>query len=135
MAPNNGLANFKRRLANIPKSVRRAAGAALEANAADLVRTQRALAPRDDGDLQASIRWSRDGEIAVVVEAGGETTTRQAKGGAYEYDYALAQEFGTKEQPGQSFFWPGYRLMRKKMNARTKRAISKSVKEAYASGK
>lgn len=133
---NNGLADFKKRLAAIPKSVRQAVLPALDQGAEEITRAQKSLAPRDDGTLQESIRWSRNGELSRTIEAGGKTTTKPVRQGVdAEYDYALAMEFGTRETPAQSFFYPGYRLTRKRANNRIKRAIGKAVKDSYANGK
>ncbi|WP_181172047.1 HK97-gp10 family putative phage morphogenesis protein [Mesorhizobium sp. B2-4-8] len=131
MARDNGLADFQRRLAAIPKAVRAGVQPALDASADELVTVQRALAPRDHGTLQASIKWATTGELSRQVTAGGETTTRPARDGQGEYDYALGQEFGTRQTPAQPFFYSGYRLVRKRIRSRIKRAISKSVRASY----
>ncbi|MBZ9980397.1 HK97 gp10 family phage protein [Mesorhizobium sp. BR-1-1-8] len=131
MASNNGLADLQRRLAAIPKSVKAGVQSALDTSANELVTAQRALTPRDSGTLQASIKWHRTGELSRQVNAGGETTTRPARAGEGEYDYALGVEFGTRQSPAQPYFWPGYRLVRKRVRSRIKRAISKSVKASY----
>ena len=53
----------------------------------------------------------------VVIRAGGATTTTQIAGGK-SYDYARAVEYGTeKGVQAQPFFFPSYRLMRKKMRS------------------
>ncbi|WP_181178051.1 HK97 gp10 family phage protein [Mesorhizobium sp. B2-6-6] len=131
MARDNGLADFQRRLAAIPKAVRAGVKPALDTSANELVTVQRALAPRDHGTLQASIQWADTGELSRQVTAGGETTTRPARDGQGEYDYALGVEFGTRQTPAQPYFYSGYRLVRKRLRARIKRAISKSVKDSY----
>lgn len=129
---NNGLADFKRRLAAIPKAIKLAVEPALDASADEMVTAQRSLAPRDDGDLINSIKWRRDGELRREITAGGPTTTRPVRKGLdADYDYALAMEFGTREIPAHSFFWPGYRLTRKKTRARIRRAVTKAVKDNY----
>jgi HK97 gp10 family phage protein len=129
---NNGLADFKRRLKALPDAAKRAAAVALDTSANELVAAQRTLAPREDGTLQASIEWHQTAELTRTITAGGETTTRPVKGGDYEYDYALGQEFGTQEMPANPFFWPAYRLTKKRIRNRIKRAISKGVKDSYA---
>ena len=44
--------------------------------------------------------------------------------------YPHLLEFGTTRTPAQPFFWPGFRLSRKRAENRIKRAISKAIKEA-----
>jgi HK97 gp10 family phage protein len=132
MVSNNGLADFQRRLAALPKAIKVGVQPALDASANELVTVQRALAPRDDGALQASIKWSSTGELSRQVTAGGETTTRPVRDGVdASYDYSLGVEFGTQKSSAQPFFWPGYRLVKKRIRSRIKRAISKSVKASY----
>ncbi|MFC3326205.1 HK97-gp10 family putative phage morphogenesis protein [Mesorhizobium cantuariense] len=131
MAINNGLADLQRRLAAIPKAIKAGVQPALDQGANELVTAQRAVAPRDSGKLKASIKWSVTGDLSRQVTAGGETTTRPARSGQGEYDYALGAEFGTRQSPAQPYFWPGYRLVRKRIRSRIKRAISKSVKASY----
>lgn len=128
----NGLADLNRRLAAIPKRVRAAVKPALDASADELVSAQRSLAPVDDGDLRNSIKWRETGELSREVKAGGAATTVDT--GRYDYDYALGVEFGTSKMAAQPFFWPGYRLVRKRVRSRIKRAVTKAVKE-YSSGK
>ncbi|MGO4838312.1 HK97 gp10 family phage protein, partial [Rhizobiaceae sp. 2RAB30] len=83
---NSGLRDLRKRLAAIPKAVRAKVETALDQSAGELVAVQRGLAPRDDGTLQASIRWSRSGELQRTVEAGGAATTRPVRQGA-DVDY------------------------------------------------
>jgi hypothetical protein len=46
-----------------------------------------------------------------------------------KYDYALAQEFGTKEHPANPFFYPTWRLLRKRARSRINRAMKKAIEE------
>lgn len=136
MAKITGLRNIERRLARIPKAARAAVKPALDKSADELVAAQRSLAPLDDGTLKASIKWHESGELTRTVRAGGPTTTRPVRSGtSATYDYALAQEFGTTKMSANPFFWPGYRLLRKRIRNRIKRAISKAVKEEFGGGK
>ncbi len=135
MAKITGRRNIAQRLSRIPKAVKAAVKPALDKSADELVAAQRSLAPSDDGTLRASIQWHESGELKRTVEAGGPSTTRPVRSGAgVTYDYAVAQEFGTQKMPANPFFWPGYRLTRKRIRNRIKRAISKAVKEEFGSG-
>jgi HK97 gp10 family phage protein len=123
---NSGLADFKRRLAALPAAAKKAAVVALDKSADELVTAQRSLAPVERGTLRDSIKWTRTAELTRTIEAGGQTTTTNG------YDHALGQEFGTQKMPANPFFYPAYRLTKKRIRARIKRAISKGVKDAYA---
>ncbi|MGX9574085.1 HK97-gp10 family putative phage morphogenesis protein [Mesorhizobium sp. f-mel] len=128
---NSGLKDFERRLKALPAAAKKAAAAALDVSANELVRAQRSLAPRADGDLQNSIEWRATAELTRTVTAGGDATTRPVREGGPDYDYALGQEFGTQNSPANPFFWPAYRLTKKRIRNRIQRAISRGVKEAY----
>lgn len=135
MANNNGLRDLQKRLERIPAAIKRAAQSALDQGAEEIVQTQKRLAPHDDGTLQDSIKWTQDGELGRRITAGGPTTTRKVrsseKGNAPDYDYALAVEFGTQNMSPQPFFWPGYRVAKKRAVSRVKRAVSKAIKDTY----
>jgi HK97 gp10 family phage protein len=49
--------------------------------------------------------------------------------------YPHLVEYGTSDTPAQPFFWPGFRLTRKRAANRIKRAISTAVKKNWGSGK
>ena len=94
-----------------------------------------AAAPRGGtGNLQASIRVEPGtrSRMAALVRAGGSATTQQIGTGFFsafsaavrgrgDYDYAIAQEFGTSKHPAQPFFFPTYRAK--------KRAIRKAIRD------
>lgn len=135
MADDGGLSKFQKRVKAIPEAVRLAVRPATLKGAEEIAATMRNLAPEDTGALKASI----------VVTGPGETTPPYSQpGGAMEVPenaaavtagntavrYAHLVEFGTKEAQAQPFFWPGFRLARKRALGRVKRAIGKAVKEA-----
>jgi HK97 gp10 family phage protein len=135
MAKITGLRDVQQRLARLPKAAKAAVGPVLDKSADELVTAQRSLAPVADGTLKTSIKWHESGELQRTVEAGGQATTLPVRNGASAtFDYALAQEFGTEKMPAHPFFWPGYRLLRKRIRSRIKRAITKAVKEEFGSG-
>src|SRR5262249_55130920 len=88
----------------------------LNTQAGALVALIRSVAPRGrTGDLVQSIRTEQGKRPTVVrVVAGGALTTAQA-GASQPYDYSRAVEFGTEHTPAQPFFFPTYRLTRKRM--------------------
>lgn len=112
-------------------------GVANHKSAEDMADTARSFVPVKTGALRSSIRVTegpRPGSF--YVKAGGPATT---KGG---FDYALAAEFGTSQHtngglfrgsinPGEqrrSFFWPSYRLMKKRIKSRAATALRKAIK-------
>lgn len=122
-------------LQDMPQAAALAAVKVLDGGAADMVRTAKGFAPRDEGNLVESIRED-PGEhpLQRVVEAGGPLTeaefgVRAASGVAY--DYAIAQEFGTEKMTANPFFWPAYRFMKKPMLNRMMRAWRKALREAW----
>lgn len=124
---------FMRRLARVPKMVQIETGKAIKTNADEWVKTSKSMAPRDPKDgtpLHDSIRNYPTETGGQVVRAGGKTTTKPVKDGqSAEYDYALAQEFGTADMPAQPYFWPAYRLLKKRFASRRSRAMNKAIKD------
>lgn len=134
---DNGMRSLKRRLARIPASVKAAVRPALNQAADEMVRSARVMVPKGDTKaLSQSIR-KEDGrdELQILVKAGGPTTTKPVRSGASAtYDYAAAMEFGTRKVAAQPYFWPAYRLNKKRMSSRIRRAITKAVKEGFENG-
>lgn len=131
MADDGGLARFQARMREVRAAARLSIKPALMQSANEVVDAMEMLAPEgESGDLKNSIRVVDTGhDLVVGVVAGGEATTRVYKGG--RYDYALANEYGTQEMDAQPFFWPGYRSVRRRANARVKRAIAKAIKDVW----
>ncbi|MBX4993857.1 HK97 gp10 family phage protein [Rhizobium binae] len=128
-------AAFRRRLAKIPRIVRKAMREAIEKDAEEWVRLAQSIAPVDPEDgvfLKPSIRSEPTETGGQVVRAGGKTTTRQTENGPY--DYAVGQEFGTQHMPASPFFWPAYRSLKKRFTSRRRRALNKAVKEWNSNG-
>lgn len=125
-----GLADFKRRLRKFPKSVVKGVNAAIAKDAAEWVSLSRRFVPKDPVDgtpLHDSIRHYETETGGQVVRAGGATTTKPSEGGPY--DYALAAEFGNSQVREQPFYYPAYRLLKKKFRSRRSRALNKAVKD------
>ena len=129
--PDNGLSRLQRRMKAVPEKIRRAVRPAVEKSADEMVDMARRFAPVDDGTLRASIKHhAGPHDLSREVRAGGETTTRRVRAGAdATYDYALAQEYGSANHPAQPFFWPAYRLIRKRIKSRIRRAVGKAVRD------
>lgn len=92
-------------------------------NAKELAAAIRAAAPFDDGDLSASVNFEikteSNGYASAVVKAGG-------KGVAPYVGYV---EYGTSDTAAQPFFWPVYRALKKRLVARSKRAVRRAIKQ------
>jgi HK97 gp10 family phage protein len=87
-----------------------------------IISTQKRLVPVDDGDLRDSIHWEQDvkseNATRVLVIAGGQPAP-----------HARIIEFGSTRQAAQPFFFPGYRVERR----RAKAIIAKAVRAAVTS--
>lgn len=148
MALPYGSKHAKRARARVGKMLDGATLAAIKAiqpaflNAGNRVAdTMRSLAEssRDTGALIDSI---------VVTPGGQETPKYSQPGGNYRVPetgvaitagndavrYPHLVEFGTTTAPAQPFFWPAFRLERKKALATIKRAIRKAIRDGAKSG-
>lgn len=126
---------LSRRLKAIPVAVKKAIVPALEASGAELVGVMRNLAPEDTGDLRHSIKWTPPGGTTPPYSTpGGSRTAAENQvlvtAGNTDVRYAHLVEHGTAEAEAQPFFFPAYRLKRKRLANRIKRAIRKAIKEA-----
>ncbi|WIC83353.1 HK97 gp10 family phage protein [Agrobacterium tumefaciens] len=120
----------------VKKAPRDAVLKALTTSAESIASTQRALAPEDTGALKNSIavtlpgqstppysqpggnRVAGDNEVIITV---GDSDTR----------YPHLVEYGTAAADAQPFFWPGFRLQRKRAQQRIDRAGRKAIRQAW----
>lgn len=126
---------LKRRLDAIPRAVKAAVAPALITAGRDLSVTIRLLAPVDSGDLRNSIHITAPGETTPPYsQPEGSTTAGENQvlitAGDSDVRYAHLVEHGTADAPAKPFFWPAYRLQKKKLSNRIKRAIRKAVRDA-----
>lgn len=133
---DNGLARFQRRMRSLPDAARKAVVPALTTGAEEIAGLQRQLAPVDEGDLRDSIHVTRPGETTPAYsQPGGSRVAGPLEAvvtaGNADVRYPHLQEYGTTDAPAQPYFWPGYRLGRKRATARIKRAVAKAVREAW----
>ena len=113
------IARFKRRMAKIPLEVKAAVATEALLQAHRLGGAIQQAAPKDEGDLKASVRieGGKYGD-RFYVRAGGPLTTRPVREGASAfYDYANAVEHGTAKMRAEPFFYPTYRAHRKAIRA------------------
>lgn len=135
MARNLSIERFKKLADDLKKEVRIECLTGTAEQAEDMANTMRAVVPVDKGVLKASIRIE-PGKFPgqVYIKAGGPTTTKQVRqgSGSATYDYALAQEFGTAEHGAQPFFWPSYRLKKKRARRAIKSRVTRAIKKRSA---
>lgn len=129
-------ARLQKRLAAIPKAVREAVVPALVKSADEIASRMKALAPEDTGDLKDSIEVTPPGGTTPPYsQPGGSTVAGENQAlitaGNTDVRYPHLQEFGTAHAPAQPFFWPGYRLTRKRAANRITRAMRKAVKDGW----
>lgn len=135
MAANDGgLSKFQARMRAIPKAVRVATVPALMKGAEEIASAMVSLAPEKSGDLKRSIAitgpnqrtppYSQPGGSMVLDENEVAITV-----GNSDVRYAHLVEYGTAKANAQPFFWPAYRLMKKRATGRIKRAMTKAIRE------
>lgn len=131
--PNQSVLRFKRLTEDLQKEVHSEAVAELNAQADNLARLIELAAPHHEGNLKHSVRKipDRKKDTVVRVVAGGKLTIRPSVS-SKPYDYARGDEFGTLKMAPQPFFFPTYRLTKKKMISAMKRKITKSIKKRSA---
>lgn len=136
---DGGLGSFQKRMRAIPQAARNAVQPALVKSAEEIAALQRSMAPDDPKtsapDLKSSIEvtgpgqttppYSQPGGSMVVPENMAAITA-----GNTDVRYPHLQEYGTTFHPAQPFFWPGFRLGRKRALDRIKRSIGKAIGEA-----
>lgn len=136
MTKVKGLAEYKRRWGAIPATVRKNMRYELEEIAEQIVAQMYSLAPQLTGDLAGSIGWTwgdaPEGSLVIGQvgnnKYGAMRITIYAGGG--DQFYALFQEFGTKNMPANPFFYPVWRVNRRRVRSRVTRAIKKAVRQA-----
>ena len=119
MATFTNKARALKKLRAVPVAARKAMRQQLRANAVELVATMKGFAPVEDGDLRESIDWhdtSDASRISVKVTAG----SRKAF-------YGVWVEFGHGNAAPRPFFWPAYRLKRRRFKSRISRAVKKAI--------
>lgn len=134
----NGIPAVQAMFRRKKQAVVNAARAQARKGGEEVATAMRFLAPREDGDLQRSIRvedagsiTTRAGErgfIGVKVKAGDSTTTVTNSRGK-QYQNARIQEFGTKKRKASPYFYPAWRANRTRVRA----GISRAVRKAWTS--
>lgn len=133
MADDGGLSKFQRRMQAIPAAVRESVKPAVVASAEEVAALMRALAPEDTGALKDSIVVTGPGQTTPPYSQPGGSMTVASNAAAItvgnaDVRYPHLVEYGTSFQAAAPFFWPGFRLGRKKALGRIKRAIGKAIR-------
>ncbi|ORE94047.1 HK97 family phage protein [Stappia sp. 22II-S9-Z10] len=114
-----GAEAMRKKFRAMPRELQQQVDKALDTSADEIARTARHYAPRDTGKGSGEIGW-RNGEhdLQRVVYAADDDTF-----------YMRFQEHGTEDQPAQPFFWPAYRLHKKRVGRRIRSAIGKVLRK------
>jgi HK97 gp10 family phage protein len=135
-----GLARFNARWAAIPERVREEVTRAMETVAPLIVADMRRLAPKGDTlRVASSINWTwGDAPAGTMVlgsfgAKGGKNVdygtlriTFYAAGGAAFY--GKFHEFGTRKMTASPFFYPVWRVWKRRVRSRIRSAISRGIK-------
>ena len=138
MARSAQLARLEKRLLAIPNAVKEAVHPALTRSGEELRSAMQGLAPKDTGALIESITVTPPGGTTPPYsQPGGSTTVPDNQVmitvGNSDVRYPHLVEYGTRHAPAQPFFWPAFRLLKKRLENRIKRAIRRAVKEGWNS--
>lgn len=138
MAAKGSIEALTARLNAIPEKVREAVKPALATSGTELADRMQVLAPKETGALAASINVTLPGGTTPAYsQPGGSRVAAENEvivtAGDSKVRYAHLQEYGTAEAPAQPFFWPAFRLTRKRAEDRIKRAIRKAVRDEFSS--
>lgn len=116
MAYNPSLAKFKKDMTSIRARLRVDARQAMLNIAEEVAENMRSAAPKDEGSLAESVRvvdvsksFANRTTLSVKILAGGPLTLRRNRKSGEVYDYAMANEFGTREMQAQPFFYNTFR--------------------------
>lgn len=126
---------LKKRLAAIPRAVKEAVVPALMTSGNELADRMKHLAPEDTGALRDSITVTPPGGTTPPYsQPGGSRTAGETEvlvtAGNSEVRYPHLVKYGTAEAEAQPYFWPAYRLTKKRAANRIKRAVRKAVRGA-----
>ncbi|WP_333822427.1 HK97-gp10 family putative phage morphogenesis protein [Pinisolibacter sp.] len=130
------LERLRRRMNAIPQAVRDAVTPALIKSGEELVARQQALVPVRTGALRDSIEMTPPGGTTPPYsQPGGSTTAGPNQvlvtAGNEDVRYPHLVEYGVAHAPAQPFFWPAYRLTKKRIANRIKRSIGRAVREGW----
>ncbi len=104
--------------------------------AEEVAAMQRRLVPVDQGDVRDSINVSADiAQLKAYIVAGDTGQSADVvsyvdkRGRMKQAFHAIFLEFGTRDKPARSFFWPAWRARQKDLKARFRKAFAKAIKD------
>lgn len=106
-------------LKRIPAQVQAEVAKAVDKSADEMAAAARTLAPEATGELAGTIR----------VEAGPDNLSRSVVAGDEDAGHGTFVEFGTPTADAEPFFWPAFRLLRKRRDGQINRAVRKALKD------
>lgn len=131
---------LRRKLEQMPETVRAAMAGALEQGANEIADMARRLAPRRDNVLADSIEVKPSEQARRRGRFGsGETLT--ATRGSVKAEFGLSWmvsvsarhakhlEFGTVKMTAQPYFFPSYRALKRRAKSRVSRAMGRAIRE------
>lgn len=137
-----GLGDWKRKWGGLPGKLRDEIVRTLEQCAEELVAEMKQNAPELSGELRESIGWTwgdapegsmaigtvsnGDQALQITIYAGNEKTIVTNKSGG-KFQLAKLQEFGTKNMPANPYFYPVYRLRKRRIKSRLTRNAKKAI--------
>ena len=136
--------HFGEKIAALGPAGQAKAEAAIVAGAQDMAAAARALVPHKTGHLRETIKVELDHEHhgARVVAGDKSTMVEVRKGSGVYWQLALLIEYGVKKHRAgglfkgawipfhkSPFFWPAYRLMRKRVRARIVRNVNQAFRD------
>ena len=133
------------KIKQIPDVAVDAARLAMEEGAQEIVDAMKKAAPVQTGDLRDSIGWTW-GEVPAGSFMIDEIRSGKNKGDQYatlrikiyagnrEAFYARFQEFGTRSQPAQPFFFSTWKRERAKFRRKIRARVRTAIKETWANG-
>lgn len=141
MARVEGLSRFQRRLSAVPKVARDELRKALEQSAEEMVTHMKRLVPVVTGELQMSIGWtwgeapkgamiiarSRASAYTRAAAGAGMVVTIYAAGGEAWYGRLIEFGKGPLKKGKSPFFYPVWRIYKRRVKARISRATKKAV--------
>ena len=137
MAANKfkGLDALQRKLRDLPTEIKAELQASLEKSGSEMVSLARGLAPVDEGDLRDSIVMTSAGGLTPIYGGGGQTKVGdlavRVTAGDFFTRYGAHVEYGTKTMAARPFFWPAWRVLRRRIRGRTNRAITAALRKVF----
>ncbi|MFC3209203.1 hypothetical protein [Aquamicrobium soli] len=145
-----GKEKFLGQIAALPQAMKDEILNALQVSAEETNDLQKRFVPKDEGKLERTIGYvvgdkvpegaaitsapaKGATDLTVTMYAGDETTIVRNKRGV-EFQNALLQEFGRKVKGRivkNPFFFPGFRLGKKRAKDRLRRAVRNGAKKAF----